>query len=145
MGKAKKTGGEVLKECTISIGKQSYKIFVTKEVENTAEVAVAVNELLSPNKRIILLASSYHMHRVKWLSEKEGFEEIHCNVDYKACVNNQVLFKDFLPSDINLELNETDIREIISRIYYIIKGKLTSILPHRSMSISSNPLSLNNI
>ncbi len=90
---------------------------------------MAVNELLSPNKRIILVASSYHMHRVKRLSEKQGFEEIPYNVDYKACVNNQVLFKDFLPSGINLESNETDIREIISKIYYIIKGKINLYTP----------------
>ena len=40
--KAKKTEGEVLKEYAISSGIPSEKIFVTKDVENTAEEAEAV-------------------------------------------------------------------------------------------------------
>jgi uncharacterized SAM-binding protein YcdF (DUF218 family) len=53
--KAKKTEGEVLKEYAISNGIATEKIFVTKDVENTADEAVAVKELISPSKRIILV------------------------------------------------------------------------------------------
>ena len=42
--KAKKTEGEVLKEYAISIGIPNEKIFVSKDVENTADEAVAVRE-----------------------------------------------------------------------------------------------------
>ena len=42
-------------------------------------------------------------------------------VDYKTGGNNQVTFIDFLPNAVNLESTETGIREIIGRIYYIIK------------------------
>jgi uncharacterized SAM-binding protein YcdF (DUF218 family) len=61
--KARKTEGEVLKEYAISSGISSEKIFVTKDVENTAYEAVAVKELISQSKRIILVTSAYHMYR----------------------------------------------------------------------------------
>ena len=120
--KAKKTEGAVLKEYAISNGVGSDKIFVTKDVENTADEAVAVKELIRPSKRIILVTSAYHMYRAKRLFEKEGIEVIPYKVDYKASGNNKVTFLDFLPSGINLELTETGIREIAGRIFYIIKG-----------------------
>jgi uncharacterized SAM-binding protein YcdF (DUF218 family) len=65
--KAKKTEGEVLKEYAISNGIPSEKIYVTKDVKNTAEEAVAVKELINPSKRIILVTSAYHMYRAKKL------------------------------------------------------------------------------
>ena len=81
--KAKKTEGEVLKEYANSNGIPSEKIFVTKDVENTADEAVAVKELINPSKRIILVTSAFHMYRAKMLFEKQGFIVIPYKVDYK--------------------------------------------------------------
>jgi uncharacterized SAM-binding protein YcdF (DUF218 family) len=85
--KAKKTEGEVLKEYAISNGIPSEKILVTKDEENTANEAVAVKELISPGKRIILITSAYHIYRAKLLFEKQGFEVIPCKMYYKAAGN----------------------------------------------------------
>jgi uncharacterized SAM-binding protein YcdF (DUF218 family) len=120
--KVKKTEGEVLKEYAISNGIASEKIFVTKDVENTADEAVSVKELISPSKRIILVTSAFHMYRAKMLFEKQGFEVIPLKVDYKTSRNSVTNVLDFLPSSNNLELTEVGIREILGRIYYIIKG-----------------------
>ena len=120
--KVKKTEGEVLKEYAISNGIPSEKIFVTKDVENTADEAVAVKELISPSKRIILVTSAYHMFRAKRLFEKQGFEVIPYKVDYKAAGNSTVTIMDFLPSAGNIELTETGIRELIGRLFYLIKS-----------------------
>ena len=119
--KSKKTEGEVLGEYAISNGIPSEKIFVTKDVENTADEAVAVNELISPSKRIILVTSAYHMYRAKRLFDKKGFIVIPYKVDYKVSGNNKVTFIDFIPSAVNLGLTETGIREIIGRLFYLIK------------------------
>ena len=120
--KAKKTEGVVLKGYAISNGIPSEKIFVTKDVENTADEAVAVKELISPIKRIILVTSAYHMYRAKRLFEKQGFIVIPYKVDFKVNGNNQVTFIDFLPSAINLGLSEIGIREIIGRLFYLVKN-----------------------
>lgn len=88
-------------------------------MDNTADEAVAVKELISPNKRIILVTSAFHLYRAKRLFEKQGFEVITLKVDFKSRWNNQVMFMDFLPSAINLELTEIGIREIIGRLYYL--------------------------
>ena len=119
--KAKKTEGVLLKEYAISNGIPSEKIFVTKDVENTADEAVAVKELISPSKRIILVTSAYHMYRAKRLFEKQKFEVIPYKVDFKISGNNQITFMDFLPSAIDLQLTETGIREIIGRLFYLVK------------------------
>ena len=120
--RAKKTEGEVLKEYAISDEIPSKKIFVTKDVENTADEAMAVKELISPSKRIILVTSAHHMYRAKKLFEKQGLIVIPYKVDFKASGNNQVTFMDFLPSAINLELTEIGIREVIGRLFYLVKG-----------------------
>ncbi|MFZ4671032.1 MAG: YdcF family protein [Flavobacterium sp.] len=120
--KAKKTEGDVLKEYAISNGIPTEKIFVTKDVENTADEAVAVNELISPSKRIILVTSAFHMYRAKMLFEKQGFIVIPYKVDFKASRNNTITLMAFLPSAGNTELTETGIREIIGRLFYLVKN-----------------------
>ena len=119
--KAKKKEGEVLKEYAISSGIPSEKIFVTKDVENTADEAVAVKELISPSKKIILVTSAYHMYRAKRLFEKQGFIVIPYKVDYKAAGESAITVIHFLPSTGNLEKTETGIREVIGRLYYLVK------------------------
>ena len=120
--KVMKTEGEVLKEYAISNGIPAEKIFVTKDVENTADEAVAVKELISPSKKIILVTSAYHMYRAKKLFEKQGFEVIPYKVDYKASGNNQVILMDILPSAGNLGLTEKGMREVIGRLFYLVKN-----------------------
>jgi uncharacterized SAM-binding protein YcdF (DUF218 family) len=117
---AKKTEGEVLKEYAISNGIPSEKILVTKDVENTADEAVAVKELTSPSKRIILVTSAFHMYRAKRLLEKQGFEVIPFKMDYKAERNKVAIIIDFLPSADYLKNTEIGFREIIGRFYYLI-------------------------
>ena len=119
--KIKKTEGEVLKKYTISNGIPSKKIFVTKDVENTADEAVAVKELMCPSKRIILVTSAYHMYRAKKLFEKQGFIVIPYKVDYKVNCNIERVVMEFLPNKNALNLTELGIREIIGRIFYIIR------------------------
>ena len=120
--KAKKTEGEVLKDYAVSNGIPSEKIFVTKDVENTADEALAVKELISPSERIILVTSAYHMYRAQRLFEKQGFIVTPYKVDYKAERNKQITIIDFFPNAGNLELTETGIREIIGRLFYLIKN-----------------------
>ena len=118
--KTKKTEGEVLKEYAISNGIAYENILVTKNVENTADEAVAVNELIRPSKRIILVTSAYHMYRAKRLFEKQGFIVIPYKVDYKTAGNSRITIMNILPSAGNLGMTESGMREIIGRFYYFI-------------------------
>jgi len=120
--KVKKTEGEVLKEYDMLNGIPSENIIVTKEVENTANEAVAVKELLGTSKRIILVTSAYHMYRAKRLIEKQGFIVIPYKVDYKASGHMEIAFMDLFPNANNLELTEIGIREIIGRLFYLFKA-----------------------
>ena len=91
-------------------------------MENTADEAVAVKELISPSKRIILVTSAFHMYRAKKLFEKQGFNVIPYKVDYKAAGNSKVTILDFLPIAGNLGLTEAGVREIFGRLFYLIKN-----------------------
>jgi len=115
----KKTEGQVLKEYAIANGIASEKIFVTKDVMNTAEEAVAVKKLISPSKRIILVTSAFHMYRAKSLFEKQGCEVFPYKVDYKTNENKELSILDFFPRANKLELTEIGIREIIGRFFYL--------------------------
>ena len=117
---AKKTEGEVLKEYAISNDIPAEKIFVTKDVENTADEAVSVSALISPSKRIILVTSAYHMYRAKRLFEKQGFIVIPFKVDYKSERNDEITIIDFLPNSNYLKNTETGLRELIGRFYFLI-------------------------
>ena len=57
------------------------------------------------------------MYRVKKLFEKKGFIVI----PYKASRNDTTTLMDSLPRAIILELNETGIREVIGRLFYLVK------------------------
>jgi uncharacterized SAM-binding protein YcdF (DUF218 family) len=118
--KTKNTEGEVLKEYAVSNGIPSEKIFVTKDVENTADEAIAVKELISPSKRIILVTSAFHMYRAKMLFKKQGFIIFPYSVDYKNSGNYTTTILDFIPNAGNLEKTEIGIKEVIGRIYYLI-------------------------
>jgi uncharacterized SAM-binding protein YcdF (DUF218 family) len=120
--KTKKTEGEVLKEYAISNGISSKNIIVTKDVVNTADEAEAVKELIKPSKRIILVTSAYHMYRAKRLFEKQGFEVIPYNVDYKSERNKITTIIDFLPSADYLKNTEIGFRELVGRFYYLYKS-----------------------
>ena len=90
-------------------------------MENTADEAVAVKELIRPSKKIILVTSAFHMYRAKRLFEKKGFKVIPYKVDYKTSGKSAITVMNFLPSAGNLELSETGIREIFGRIFYLLK------------------------
>ena len=111
----------MLKEYEISNGIPSEKIFVTKDVENTADEAVAVKELISPSKRIILVTSAYHMYRAKKLFEKQGFRVVPYKVYYKTGRNKITTIINFLPRAGKLELSEDVNRKIIGQLFYVIR------------------------
>lgn len=115
---AKKTEGDILKEYAISNAIPVEKIIVTKNVENTADEAVAVKELIGPSKKIILVTSAFHMYRAKKLFEKVGIKVIPYRVDYRVERNKVTTIIDFLPSTIYLKITETGIKELFGRIVY---------------------------
>lgn len=119
--KAKKTEGNILKKYAILNGIPNEKIYITKNVQNTEEEAKAVKELISPKRRIILVTSAFHMYRAKKLFEKEDLDIITYKVDYKVAGNSSITFMDFLPNGGSLNGVEIGFKEIIGRLFYLIK------------------------
>ena len=114
--------GEILKKYAISNGISKENIMVTNDVENTADEAMAVKELIGSNKDIILVTSAFHMVRAKKMFEKQGFNVIGYKVDYKTPPNQKLTIMSLLPSSLNLSLTEVGFREVLGRIFYLIKG-----------------------
>jgi len=64
------------------------------------------------------VTSAYQIYRAQRLFEKQGFEV----VDYKSGRRKTTTILNFLPNGNNLKLTETGIREIIGRIFYLLKS-----------------------
>ena len=62
------------------------------------------------------------MYRAKRLFKKQGFEVIPYKLDYKTERNAEMTIIDVLPSADNLKTTETAVREIIGRIFYLVKS-----------------------
>ena len=61
------------------------------------------------------------MYSAKSLFEKQGFIVIPYKVNYKVERNKEMTIIDFLPSADNLKITETGLRELLGRLFYLIK------------------------
>ena len=109
--------GIILKNKAISFGVPQAKILVTENVKNTYEESIAVTKLIPNNSSLILVTSAFHMHRSKYLFEKQGFNIIPYPVDFKTS-NAKTSIMNFLPSVSSLNKVSLFIRENIGRFYY---------------------------
>ena len=109
--------GIILKNKAISFGVPQAKILVTENVKNTYEETIAVTKLISNDSSLILVTSAFHMHRSKYLFEKQGFDIIPYPVDFKTS-NAKTSIMNFLPSVSSLNKVSLFIRENIGRLYY---------------------------
>ena len=62
------------------------------------------------------------MYRAKRHFEKQVFLVILYKVDYKLDRNQAITILDFLPSADNLKTTETGMREVIGRLFYLVKN-----------------------
>ena len=113
-----KPEGFVLKDKAIALAAPG-EILVTGNVKNTYEESIAVTKLIPNNSSIILVTSAFHMHRSKYLFEKQGFNVIPYPVDFKY-QNRNITLLSFLPDIGSLKKTSRFIRENIGRLYYNI-------------------------
>ena len=113
--------GETLARQAIAMGVPSQAVLLTDSVENTADEAKAVEKLLKRNQqRIILVTSAFHMTRSKRLFQENGFLVQPYAVDYKVDADKKT-FIDFLPTAEALRKTEWGIRELLGRLYYLLR------------------------
>ena len=113
-----KPEGFVLKDKAIALAAPG-EILVTGNVKNTYEESIAVTKLIPNNSSIILVTSAFHMHRSKYLFEKQGLNVTPFPVDFKSS-NSEFSFLKFMPSIGALHKTSIFIRENIGRLYYKI-------------------------
>ena len=109
--------GLILKNKAISLGVPQAKILVTENVKNTYEESIAVTKLIPNNSSIILVTSAFHMHRSKYLFEKQGLVVIPYPVDFKTS-NAKLSILSFLPNLGAMGDTSKFIRENIGMVYY---------------------------
>jgi uncharacterized SAM-binding protein YcdF (DUF218 family) len=113
--------GERLAREAIAMGVPSKAVLLTEAVENTADEAKAVEKLLRRNQqRIILVTSSYHMPRSKKLFEENGFLVQLYPVDFKVDADRTTVL-DFLPTAEALRKTEWGFRELLGRLFYMVR------------------------
>jgi uncharacterized SAM-binding protein YcdF (DUF218 family) len=113
-----KLEGYILKDKAISLG-VSGQILVTTKVKNTYEESIAVTKVIPVNSSIVLVTSAFHMHRSKYLFEKQGFNVTPFPVDFRA-QNRNFTVLELLPTVKALKKTSIFIRENLGRLYYKI-------------------------
>ena len=112
-----KPEGFILKDRAVSLGVSQTKILVTENVKNTYEESIAITKLIPNNSSIILVTSAFHMHRSKYLFQKQGFEVMPFPVDFNS-PNRKLSILSFLPNLGAIGKTSIFIRENMARIYY---------------------------
>ena len=90
---------------------------LTPPVENTAQEAQAVAEMLENGRKIILVTSAFHMPRAQALFQDAGLDVTPWPVDFRASANKTTLM-DFIPSAGGLSGTSAALREFLGRAYY---------------------------
>jgi uncharacterized SAM-binding protein YcdF (DUF218 family) len=113
--------GEYLKEFAIRFGIPEQNILLTSEAQNTDQEAKAVKNILSNNKKkIILVTSAFHMPRAIKVFDEAGLNPIPFAVDFKVSAKRITLMS-FLPSAGSFQQTSFFVREMIGRAYYHLK------------------------
>lgn len=114
--------GELLKKKAIEMGVNKAQIMLSNSVSNTADEALAVKEVMEQNgiNKILLVTSSFHMPRAKFLFDRQGIDSDAFPVDFKA-VGREFTWLSFLPTASGFALTSGGIREYIGRLYYELK------------------------
>lgn len=124
--------GHVLARYAERFGVSRSKIFVTDDVENTAQEAQAIKRLLSqivgrsaePGKlNIILVTSAFHMQRALALFEREDLLVIPFAVDFKVPATSLTPMS-FLPSASALATTDVALRELLGIAYYKVRAAI---------------------
>ena len=118
--------GNIYVKEAILMGIPPKDLYTTGPVINTFQEAKAIKKLLnkeiiSDEKKIILVTSAYHMKRAKKVFEKEGIIVFPFPVDFKSdksFINSLSNPLKWIPSASNLAQSSSAIREIIGRIIY---------------------------
>lgn len=90
---------------------------LTPPVENTAQEAQAVAEMLENGRKIILVTSAFHMPRAQALFQDAGLDVTPWPVDFRASANKTTLM-DFIPSAGGFSGTSAALREFLGRAYY---------------------------
>ncbi len=110
----------------ISMGIPKKNLFTTYPVTNTIQEAKAImrllnSEILSSQKKIILVTSAFHMTRAKKVFEREGLRVIPYPVDFKSNKGFFPLLRNplsWVPSSYYFYKSSSAIREIVGRTIY---------------------------
>ena len=90
---------------------------LTPAMENTAQEAVAVSEMLKQGSKIILVTSAFHMPRAEALFRDAGLKVIQWPVDFRSSAN-KITPMGFIPNAGALSGTSGALREFLGRAYY---------------------------
>jgi uncharacterized SAM-binding protein YcdF (DUF218 family) len=116
------TEGDELKRIAVARGVPADRILVTRHVENTADEAAAVAELMKANgwKRVVLVTTAWHMPRSAEQFRKAGVDCTLFPVDFRFDGARALVAIDFVPRGEAWQQTETALRECYGRLFYRI-------------------------
>ena len=119
------TEGSVLRSRAIARGVNPSQIYLTTDVENTAQEAEAIKQWLASRHqntrpRILLVTSAFHMTRAQSLFARAGLSVVPYAVDFRNAAG-PLKPELWFPSGEALDKFETAWREILGQAFYAIR------------------------
>jgi uncharacterized SAM-binding protein YcdF (DUF218 family) len=112
--------GDFLRERAMALGTPDSRLAVTPPVENTAQEARAVAQMLGAGSHIHLITSAFHMPRASRLFADEGLIVTPHPVDFKTRMR-RITPMDFLPDAEAMQRTQLAFRELLGRAYYSVQ------------------------
>ena len=105
--------GEILKAKAIELGINESRILLSETAVNTAEEAEEVAQLMIAHniERVLLVTSSFHMPRAKFLFDRQKIDSEPFTVDFRA-TGKKLTWLSFLPNAVDFNTS-SGIREYI--------------------------------
>jgi len=118
--------GQLYRKEALKLGIPKENIYVSNPVTNTAEEAIAVNNLLINqlkiiNPKILLVTSAYHMNRAEKVFSKKNIKVIPYPVDFNSEIIDREFFYNplnWIPDSKNLASSSAALRELLGRLVY---------------------------
>ncbi|MDP4608998.1 MAG: YdcF family protein [Burkholderiaceae bacterium] len=120
---AKHTEGDTLRDLAIARGVTAEHIAVSADVENTAQEAHAIKDMLQDQDRVVLVTSAFHMPRAVALFEQAGIAVTPYPVDFRVTERATNPY-DFVPSARAAQDFELAWRELMARAFYALRSAI---------------------
>ncbi|MFM2359544.1 MAG: hypothetical protein RLY16_1537 [Bacteroidota bacterium] len=107
----------VIRKAALALGVDSARTIMLETPTTTAEEAAALETLVGPNAKVVVVTDALHMPRAMKMFKKVGFKPIAAPTNYRTFASNQTNWKTgWIPKLLFLELSDRILHEYVGNL-----------------------------